>query len=109
MRRFYQILQRWLPFYWARLAGTILWGTTIGLFTLADRPAMGAYLWSQEAITIGTVFLIFYYTDLLSNQLNKFALRGSARSRSYYRIQELFQVQSKLSGGEQPCQQAHSP
>lgn len=109
MRRFYQILQRWLPFYHqARLAGTILWGTTIGLFTLGNAIAlaMGAYLWSQEAITIGTVFLIFYYTDLLSQPIEQIRTQLEdlqEAEASIYRIQELFQVQSKLSsGGEQP-------
>lgn len=109
MRRFYQILQRWLPLYHqARLAGTVLWGTTVGLFTLGNAIslAVGAYLWSQEAITIGTVFLIFYYTDLLSQPIEQIRTQLEDLQQaeaSIYRIQELFQVQSKLSlGGEQP-------
>lgn len=109
MRRFYQILQQWLPIYHkARLAGTVLWGTTVGLFTLGNAIAlaMGAYLWGQGAITIGTVFLIFYYTDLLSQPIEQIRtqLEDLQESEaSIYRIRELFQVQSKLrEGGTQP-------
>lgn len=109
MRRFYQILQRWLPIYHkARLASTVLWATTIGLFTLGNAIAfaVGAYLWSQEAITIGTVFLIFYYTDLLNQPIEQIRTQLEDLQQaeaSIHRIRELFQVQSKLSsGGEQP-------
>lgn len=43
MRRFYLILQRWLPsFHQARFGETILWGTTIGLFTTGN--AIGSTL-----------------------------------------------------------------
>jgi len=107
MHRFYKLLQRWLPIYQkARLAGTILWGTTVGLFTVGNAIALavGAYLWSQKAITIGTVFLIFYYTDLLRQPIEQIReelenLQQVEASTS--RIRELFQIQSKLSpGGE---------
>jgi ATP-binding cassette subfamily B protein/ATP-binding cassette subfamily C protein len=109
MRRFYAILQRWLPIYHqARLAGTVLWGSAVGLFTLGNAIALavGAYLWSKDAITIGTVFLIFYYTDLLSQPIEQIRTQLEDLQQaeaSIYRIQELFQVQSNLSpGGEQP-------
>lgn len=109
MRRFYKILQRWLPiFHQARLAVTILWGTTIGLFTVGNAIAfaVGAYLWSSKAITIGTVYLIFHYTNLLSvpiEQIRTQLENLQQAEASIIRIKELFQVQSKLSlGGEKP-------
>lgn len=109
MRRFYKILQRWLPiFHKARLAGTILWGTTIGLFTVGNAIAfaVGAYLWSQKAITIGTVYLIFHYTNLLSAPIEQIRTQLENLQQaeaSIIRIKELFQVQSKLSlGGDKP-------
>jgi len=105
MHRFYKLLQRWLPIYQkARLAGTILWGTTVGLFTIGNAIALavGAYLWSQKAITIGTVFLIFYYTDLLRQPIEQ--IREELENlqqveASISRIREVFQIQSKLSPG----------
>ncbi|MEC4820019.1 MAG: ABC transporter ATP-binding protein, partial [Scytonema sp. PMC 1069.18] len=60
MYRFYQFLQRWLSIYrQARLAATTLWGTTVGLFTLGNALALGVgvYLWNQQAIGIGTVYV----------------------------------------------------
>ncbi len=109
MRRFYLILQRWLPTdHKARFAETILWGTTIGLFTVGNAIALAvsAYLWSQKAITIGTVYLIFYYTNLLREPIEqiRIQLEGLQQAQaSIYRIEELFQIKSKLStGGDRP-------
>ncbi len=108
MQRFHQILQGWLPiFHKARFASTILWGTTNGIFTLGTAIALsvGAYLWSQNIITIGTVYLLYYYTNLLSEPIeqirNQFEGLQQAEA-SIYRIQDLLQVKSQLStGGEQ--------
>ncbi|MHC5771171.1 MAG: ABC transporter ATP-binding protein [Nostoc sp.] len=112
MQRFQQILQGWLPiFHKARFASTILWGTTNGIFTLGTAIALsvGAYLWSQNIITIGTVYLLYYYTNLLSEPIeqirNQFEDLQQAEA-SIYRIQDLLQVKSQLStGGEQQLPQ----
>ncbi len=107
MHRFYGILQRWLPIYHqARLAGTVLWGTTIGLFIIGNAIALllGAYLWSQKAITIGTVYLIFYYSNLLQQpieQMREQLEELQQAEASILRIQELFQIQPHLSAGGQ--------
>jgi ABC-type multidrug transport system fused ATPase/permease subunit len=109
MHRFYQLLQRWLPvFHQARLASTILWITSVGVFGVGNAMALavGAYLWKQNAITIGTVYLIFYYTNLLSQPIERIReeLENLQQAEaSILRIRELLQVQSKLSlGGNQP-------
>jgi len=105
MRRFDEILQRWLPiFHRARLAGTVLWGTTVGLFTLGNAIALaiGAYLWRQDAITIGTVFLIFYYTDLLAQPIEQIRTQleeVQQAEASIYRIRELLHTQTRLRPG----------
>jgi ABC-type multidrug transport system fused ATPase/permease subunit len=108
MQRFHKILQGWLPvFHKARFASTILWGTTNGIFTLGTAIALsiGAYLWSQNIITIGTVYLLYYYTNLLNEPIeqirNQFEELQQAEA-SIYRIQDLLQVQSQLTiGGDQ--------
>ncbi len=103
MNRFYKILQRWLPiFHKARLIGTILWGTSIGLFAVGNAIALflGAYLWTQGAIAIGTVYLIFHYTNLLRQPMEQIRTQLEELQQaeaSIYRIQELLQIQSKLS------------
>ncbi|MBD2360323.1 ABC transporter ATP-binding protein [Anabaena minutissima FACHB-250] len=102
MHRFYKIIRNWLPiFHKARLADTILWVTTNGIFTLGSVIALtvGAYLWSQEAITIGTVYLLYYYTTILSEPIeqirNQFEDLQQADA-SIYRIHDLLQIQSQL-------------
>ncbi|TAF06163.1 MAG: ABC transporter ATP-binding protein, partial [Nostocales cyanobacterium] len=74
MQRFYKILGNWLHiFHKARFADTILWVTTNGIFALGSVMSLtvGAYLWSQQAITIGTVYLLYYYTTILSEPIEK--------------------------------------
>jgi ATP-binding cassette subfamily B protein/ATP-binding cassette subfamily C protein len=109
MRRFYQLLQRWLPvFHQARLASTVLWTASVGLFGVGNAMALtiGAYLWKQNAISIGTVYLIFYYTNLLSQPIERIReeLENLQQAEaSILRIRELLQVQSKISlEGNQP-------
>ncbi|MBD2207891.1 ABC transporter ATP-binding protein [Calothrix sp. FACHB-1219] len=107
MHRFYTIIRNWLPiFHKARFADTILWVTTNGIFTLGSVIALivGAYLWSQQTITIGTVYLLYYYTNILSEPIeqirNQFEDLQQADA-SIYRITDLLQVQSQLyTGGE---------
>ncbi|MBD2355416.1 ABC transporter ATP-binding protein [Tolypothrix sp. FACHB-123] len=105
MQRFYIIIRNWLPiFHKARLADTILWITTNGIFTLGSVIALivGAYLWSQQAITIGTVYLLYYYTNILSEPIeqirNQFEDLQQADA-SIHRITDLLQVQSQLHIG----------
>ncbi|HIK06855.1 MAG TPA: ABC transporter ATP-binding protein [Trichormus sp. M33_DOE_039] len=102
MHRFYTIIRNWLPiFHKARFADTILWVTTNGIFTLGSVVALivGAYLWSQQTITIGTVYLLYYYTNILSEPIeqirNQFEDLQQADA-SIYRITDLLQVQSQL-------------
>jgi len=108
MRRFYQFLQRWLPVYHqARFASTVLWVTSVGLFAVGNAIAlgMGTYLWSRNAITIGTLYLIFYYTNLLREPIERIReeLEDLQQAEaSILRVQELLQLQSQmLPGGNQ--------
>lgn len=74
MHRFYEILQRWLPAYQkARVATTLLWTSSVGLFTIGSAIALGVslYLWQQNAITIGSAYLIFYYSNLLRQPIER--------------------------------------
>lgn len=103
MHRFHKILQHWLPIYQqARLAGTILWSTSVGLFTTGNALALAisAYLWNQNAITIGTAYLIFHYTNLLRQPIERIREELEELQQveaSIHRIRELLSVKSKLS------------
>ncbi|MEA5574044.1 ABC transporter ATP-binding protein [Calothrix sp. UHCC 0171] len=102
MHRFYKLLQSWLVVYQkARFTDTILWGTTVGLFTFGNALALGVgtYLWSQKAISIGMVYVLFHYTNLLQEPIEK--IRENLEylqqaEASIYRIQELFKQPIKL-------------
>lgn len=102
MYRFHDILQRWLPIYQkARFASTVLWATSVGLFTVGNAIAfaVAAYLWNQNAITIGTAYLIFHYTNLLNQPIERIREELEELQQveaSIYRIQELFHTRSQL-------------
>jgi ATP-binding cassette, subfamily B, bacterial len=102
MRRFHEILQRWLPLYQkARFASTILWSTSVGLFTVGNAIALAvsAYLWNQNAITIGTAYLIFHYTNLLNQPIERIREELEELQQveaSIHRIRELLKVRSQL-------------
>ncbi|KAM3115648.1 ABC transporter ATP-binding protein [Phormidesmis sp. 146-33] len=103
MIRFYKLLQRWLPVYQkARFASTILWFTSVGLFTIGNAIALFlcAYLWSKNAITIGTAYLIFHYTNLLAQPIERIREELEQLQQveaSIQRIYELRNTQSALS------------
>ncbi|WP_035984417.1 ABC transporter ATP-binding protein [Leptolyngbya sp. KIOST-1] len=107
MDRFYKLLRRWLrAFHQARFTSTLLWGSTVGLFTLGNAIALaiGAYLWSQAAITIGTVYLLFYYATLLQDPIERIReeLEQLQQAQaSIQRIQDLLGHQPRVSPGGQ--------
>ncbi len=107
MDRFYKILRRWLAaFHQARFTSTLLWGSTVGLFTVGNAIALaiGAYLWSQAAITIGTVYLLFYYATLLQDPIERIReeLEQLQQAQaSVHRIQDLLGYQTQVSPGGQ--------
>ena len=102
MQRFYRVLQGWLPLYHqARFTSTLLWTGSVGLFTVGNAIALtlAAYLWNRQAITIGTAYLIFHYTNLLSEPIERIREELEQLQQveaSIYRIQELFQMRSHL-------------
>jgi len=102
MHRFYQMLRDWLPIYHkARFGSTLLWAASVGLFTVGNAIALAlvTYLWHQQTITIGTAYLIFHYTNLLSQPIERIREELEQLQQveaSIHRIQELFQLQSNL-------------
>ena len=107
MTRCYRILRRWLAaFHRARFTSTLLWGGTVGLFTLGNAISLslGAYLWYQDAITIGTVYLLFYYTTQLQEpieQIREELEQFQQAAASFQRIQELLSYRSQQSSDGQ--------
>ncbi|MBC8161454.1 MAG: ABC transporter ATP-binding protein [Roseiflexaceae bacterium] len=105
MGRFYTLLRAWLPISRrASLAGYSMWATTLGLFTVGNALAFGlsAYLWGQGAITIGTVYLIFFYTELLRQPIDQLRTQLQDLQKadaSIGRVATLFATQPAVQDG----------
>jgi ATP-binding cassette subfamily B protein len=85
-------------------AGTILWSMTTLIFAIGNAVAfgVGAYLWSLGVITIGTVYLIFHYTDMLRRPIEQLRRELEEMQRavaSVGRITELLDTQTRLPEG----------
>jgi ATP-binding cassette subfamily B protein len=85
-------------------AGTFIWSTTIFLFAVGNAIAfgVGAYLWSLGAITLGTVYLLFHYTDMLRRPIEPFRRELEELQRaiaSVGRVTELLRTASRLPEG----------
>jgi ATP-binding cassette subfamily B protein len=103
MRQFYLLLRRWLPINTrAYFADYFMEGTILFVFILGSALSLtlGAYLWSIGAITVGTVYLIFSYTDLLSTPIGEIQTQLQDLQQaeaSMLRIEELFSIHSALA------------
>ncbi|GAC1347898.1 MAG: ABC transporter ATP-binding protein [Ktedonobacteraceae bacterium] len=105
MRRFYLFLRRWLPVNRrARSADARMWITALTMFNFFSTfgLALGAYLWSSGAITVGTVYLIFAYTDYLSRPIRQIQTQLQDLQQAeacIQRIEALLDTQSALGEG----------
>ncbi|GCE23905.1 ABC transporter ATP-binding protein [Dictyobacter kobayashii] len=115
LRRFYLLLRSWSPtFRKSTTAGSMMgiislllfvFGTTISL-------AIGTVLWMQGAITIGTVYLIFSYTDQLAQPIQQIQqqLQDLQQAEACIRrIEELRETLSELVDGTQTVQHNGAP
>lgn len=74
LRRFWALQRAWLPpFRSANLLSAAMNMTRLLLFVLGSVLVLGlgAYLWTRGIVTVGTVYLMFSYTDLLSLPLQE--------------------------------------
>ncbi|HUX88434.1 MAG TPA: ABC transporter ATP-binding protein, partial [Chloroflexota bacterium] len=88
----------------AMVLRSVTWALTLGLFTIGSvlTLGMGAYLFLTGAISIGTVYLFFQYTQMLENPLEQITnqLQDLQRATaSIQRIQELRGVQAQILDG----------
>ncbi|WP_164929086.1 ABC transporter ATP-binding protein [Gloeobacter violaceus] len=102
MRRFWQVMGRlFVRGRRASMRRSLIWLITLGLFTLSSVLAfgLGAYLYLLGAITLGTAYLFFQYTELLQSPLDQLTseLQDLQRAAaSLGRIVELSQIRSRL-------------
>jgi len=108
VRRFENILRTWFPIRRsAMLAFSLIWTTTLLLFTFGTgfSFAIGYMLWSAGAITAGTVYLIFNYTEMMRKPIEQIRAQIEDLQRasaSITRVRELFMLKSNIQEGDQP-------
>lgn len=105
MWQFYHVIRSWLPINRkATLAGYSMWMSTLALFAIGNALAflLGAYLWSTHVITIGTVYLIFYYTNLINQPMEQIRMQLQELQQfgaSIERVQQLAQLHTTIRDG----------
>jgi ABC-type multidrug transport system fused ATPase/permease subunit len=106
MGRFYGLLRKWLPVQLkAFLSGYKIWITLEGVFGVGNVMifALGGYMWYTGRISIGMVYLMINYIQLLEKpleQLREQLLDIQKASASILRMEELFQIKSKIETTE---------
>lgn len=88
----------------ATVGTSVIWATTIVTFAVGNAVAfaVGGALWIGGAITIGTVYLLFYYTELLRRPIEELRRELDQMQQAFAgiaRVQELFGVHSALRDG----------
>ena len=105
MARFFQFLRRWLPVrIKADLAGYSMWMSTAAIFGFGTMIplGMGAYGWRQGVLTIGTVYLIFNYAELLRQPLQQIREQITDLQQAdagIERVRALLETESRLPDG----------
>lgn len=112
MHRFYNQIREWFPIQRkANIWYYFMWQSSLGIFAIGNIIAfgIGGYLWSKGAITIGAVYLIFNYTELLSKPIEQIRTQFEDLQKagaSIIRVQEILDIKSNLENdnGEKLCE-----
>jgi len=103
LHRFHQLLRTfWQTTVRAELLGFSMINVAWLLFSVGNAVAfvVGASLFLSGALTIGTVYLIFHYTNLISQPIQRIAQEFEQFQRAgagVARAQELFETESRLA------------
>lgn len=106
MRGFYRLMRELLRrSLKAGLMINILFNSTFLLFTLGNAAAfaVGAWLFREGTITIGSVYVIFYYTNMLERPINQIIRQMEVLQKagaSIIRIRELLSTFTRLKDRE---------
>ncbi len=105
MRHFYRLQRRaWHATLKAGFMSTVMTNTAWVLFAIGNAVALavGAVLFNAGALTIGTVYLVFFYSTLLARPLDRMTrhlddLQKAGASIS--RVQALREIRSEIQDG----------
>ena len=102
MRRFYEYVQKIFPVRLrSSVSGYAMWMSNVVLFAFGHAIAfgVGSTLWRASLITIGTVYLIFHYTELLRGPISEIRTQVTDLQRAeagIRRIRDLLETRSQL-------------
>jgi ATP-binding cassette subfamily B protein len=102
MRRFFEFVQKMFPVRLrSSLGGYAMWMANVGLFAFGHAVAfgVGATLWRASLITLGTVYLVFHYTELLRGPISEIRTQITDLQRAeagIRRIRTLIETESRL-------------
>ncbi|WP_058301490.1 ABC transporter ATP-binding protein [Gorillibacterium timonense] len=105
MNRFHRIMRRWFPLRFKAFMGfASMWITSLILFAFGTAMAfaVSASLYRHGAITLGTVYMIIYYTEQLSRPIEQIRTQMEDLQKadaSITRIGELLATESTIKDG----------
>ncbi len=95
MRRFHELMRSWYgKALKAGLMSSIMFSTTMFMFGVgsAISLSLGAYLYFGGAISLGTVYLIFHYTQMLVMPINRFTQQLDSFQRASAGISRILEL-----------------
>ena len=107
MLRFYRLLRRWqVANRNAEFVSFITGSALMFMFIVGSALTLvlGAYLWSISAVTVGTVYLMFTYTDRLADPLDQIQIELQDLQQAgacIQRIEELLHTQATIVDGKE--------
>ncbi len=114
--RFYELMRRWLPLTVKAsvIGGSVMWSSILITFAvgMAVAFALGAWLYHLGAITIGTVYILFFYTEMIRQPIEQILRQLEDLSRasaSIGRIRDILAIESKLPVAAQPIDLPRGP
>ncbi|OFW66520.1 MAG: helicase [Actinobacteria bacterium RBG_16_68_21] len=102
MHRFTLLHREWLPLeVRGRFGFSLLWATSIAVyvFGLGLVFGLGSVLLHDGAVTIGSVYLVFYYTDMIRHPIDQIRTQMEDLQKAgagIARVQELFNATTQL-------------
>ncbi|WP_223067340.1 ABC transporter ATP-binding protein [Paenibacillus caui] len=105
MNRFHELIRRMLPVRIRSFFGfCLMWSTTILVFALGNAAAfvVCAILWKRGELTLGSVYLVFYYTELLAKPIEKIRTQLEDLQKadaSLVRVQDLLATEPLIKDG----------
>jgi ATP-binding cassette subfamily B protein len=102
MHRFTLLHRDWLPMeVRGRLGFSLLWATSIAVyvFGLGLVFGLGSLLLHDGAVTIGSVYLVFYYTDMIRHPIDQIRTQMEDLQKAgagISRVEELFAATTQL-------------